>query len=259
MSIFVLSQVYFKLLFTLIGLSLFSSFTLAQGTNIAVASNFTAPMKHLVKVFEQDTNYKIKLSFGSSGKFYAQIKHGAPFDIFFSADQTKPLALLKDNLAVKNSQFTYAIGALALWSNLPNIEQVNASTLQQNTYNKLAFANPKLAPYGTAALQVLNNLNLSNLTRSKWVQGENISQTYQFISTGNADLGFIALSQIKNQDLINKKAIWIVPNHLYQPIKQDATLLKRGEHKQAAKQFMVFMQSNKAKRIIHSFGYQTAD
>ncbi|MFC3151454.1 molybdate ABC transporter substrate-binding protein [Litoribrevibacter euphylliae] len=248
---------------------------------IAVASNFTFAMKALIETFEQNTGHSVVASYGSSGKIFAQIQHGAPFQVFFSADQAKPIALetahKKAGFSVPNSRFTYAIGALALWSSKSDLITDGASVLSSDKFNKLAFANPKLAPYGAAAVQVLEQLKLVKSTRSKWVQGENIAQTYQFVSTGNADLGFIALSQLKQAELkqaqleqtqlrqdqqeqpsqISLGSSWIVPQSFYSPIKQDAILLKRGERSEAAKALISFVQSNEGKRIIESYGYTT--
>lgn len=243
---------------------------------IAVASNFTFAMKALIETFEQNTGHSVVASYGSSGKIFAQIQHGAPFQVFFSADQAKPIALEtaheKTGFSVPNSRFTYAIGALALWSSKSDLITDGANVLSSDKFNKLALANPKLAPYGAAAVQVLEQLKLVKSTRSRWVQGENIAQTYQFVSTSNADLGFVALSQLKQAQLkqaqlrqdqqeqpnqISLGSSWIVPQSFYSPIKQDAILLKRGERSEAAKALISFVQSNEGKRIIESYGYTT--
>ena len=238
----------------------------AQSINVAVASNFTHPIKALIKAFEKQSDHNVRVSFGSSGKFYAQIKHGAPFQVFLSADQTKPLALEKEGLVMAGSRFTYAIGRLAIWSSKENFIDERLIPLKNGHFNKLALANPKLAPYGVAAAQVLDNLKLTNSTQSKWVQGENIAQTYQFVSTGNSDLGFVALSQIiqhtKSQNSANTTSIkqgsaWVIPNHLHRPIRQDAVLLKRGKDNQTAYAFMQFLKNQQAKEIINTFGYET--
>jgi molybdate transport system substrate-binding protein len=238
-------------------LSLLPQLGLAEQINVAVASNFTAPMKAIVTAFEQQSEHRVKLSFGSSGKFFAQITHGAPFELFFSADQTKPKALEESGLIVPGSRFTYAIGALALWSSNPTLLKNNAGALKQGQFTKLALANPKLAPYGLAAVEVLEHLALTEHTKAKWVQGENIAQTYQFISTGNADIGFVAMSQIMQQGQINLGSSWLIPHELYSPIKQDAALLARGKNSPAAKALLTYIQSNQAKAIIESYGYTT--
>lgn len=229
----------------------------AEKITVAVASNFTAAMKDIVTEFEKASGHKVALSFGSSGKILAQIKHGAPFQAFFSADQTKPAVLEEDGLVVANSRFTYAIGGLVLWSTKPGIADEHTTVLKNRTFNKLAMANPKLAPYGRAAVQVLQNLNLENNTRDKWVQGENIAQTYQFVATGNTDLGFVALSQVMSKGHINGGSAWIIPRHLYQPIRQDAVLLRRGEDSQGARELLKFIRGSNAGAILESYGYQT--
>ncbi len=235
--------------------SLMVSVVNAEDITIAVASNFTASMKAIVKQFENNSGHKVKLVFGGSGKFYAQIKNGAPFQAFFSADQAKPIALEKQNLILENSRFTYATGRLALWSTAINVADLRVLALRQGHYNKLALANSKLAPYGRAAEETLNNLHLIDKTKEKWVKGENISQTYQFLSTGNADLGFVALSQIMKNKQITKGSAWIVPEHLHQPIKQDAVILLSGKNSAATIEFMQFMNSEEVKSIIKSYGY----
>lgn len=231
----------------------------AEQLMVAVASNFTATMRELSTAFTKESGHTLNISFGSSGKFYAQIIHGAPFQIFLSADQTKPEALIKAGFVAPASRFTYALGALALWS--PNTAVVDArgDVLSGGNYRKLAIANPLLAPYGAAAVDVLRHLNLEASTRSSWVSGENIAQTYQFVSTGNAELGFVSLSQIMDHGRLISGSVWIVPKDLYRLIKQDAVLLKTAEHNAAAQEFMAFLRSAKAKHIIRSYGYQLAD
>lgn len=227
--------------------------------HIAVASNFTFAMNELITQFEANTGHSVKASYGSSGKIYAQIQHGAPFQIFFSADQAKPKALENAGMVVADSRFTYAVGALVLWSTKPDLIVNGESVLSGDDFNKLALANPKLAPYGAAAVQVLEQLNRVKSTRSKWIQGENIAQTYQFVATGNADLGFVALSQLKQAQLKQASpkpdSSWVVPQTLYSPIKQDAVLLKRGKDSAAAKALISFIQSNQGRTIIESYGY----
>ncbi|PCK08598.1 MAG: molybdate ABC transporter substrate-binding protein [Alteromonadaceae bacterium] len=240
----------------LLVLSILPHVSRAESIHIAAASNFTGAMKALVAEFEQASGHKVHVSFGSSGKFYAQIMHGAPFQIFFSADQAKPKALEKSGLSVSGTRFTYAIGALALWSSKPGFIDSEGRRLRNGNFNKLALANPKLAPYGIAAIEVLESLKLKQNTRSKWVQGENIAQTYQFISTGNADLGFISLAQIRQKNQSTPGSVWIIPTTLHEPIRQDAVLLKRGEKNRAAQELLKFIRSEQAQTIIKSHGYQ---
>lgn len=234
-----------------------NSSTYAEEIHAAVASNFTAPMKDIVKQYEEESGNKVILSFGSSGKFFAQIQNGAPFQIFLSADESKPDALEKAGLIVTGTRFTYAIGALALWSVKPDFIDNNDARLKSGDFNKLALANPKLAPYGVAATEVLEGLGLTESTKSKWVMGENISQTYQFASTGNTDLGFVALSQIMSEGRITKGSSWIIPTDQYSPIRQDAVLLKSAKNSTAAKELLNYLRSDKARSIIHSYGYKT--
>lgn len=230
--------------------------SLAEELTVAVAANFTAAMKDIAAEFEEASGHRVRLAFGSSGKFYAQIKNGAPFQAFFSADTTKPAALEKDGLAVSGSRFTYAVGSLALWSADPALVDDRASVLKGGNFRKLALANPKLAPYGGAAVQVLRNLDLEETTRAKWVQGENIAQTFQFVATGNADLGFVALSQILRGGQVKAGSAWIVPGDLYSPICQDAVLLRRGADSKGAVEFLQFLRGDKARAIIESYGYR---
>lgn len=242
-------------LFSLIVVYLGSAFTSAEEINVAVASNFNAPMKMLVKEFESLSKHQVKLSFGSSGKIFAQIRHGAPFHVFFSADQTKPIALENAKLVKPGSRFTYATGALALWSSREGFLEEPQARLQTGDFNRLALANPKLAPYGTAAVQVLESFQAREITQKKWIQGENIAQTFQFVASGNADLGFVAVSQIlQNQGAGGSH--WIIPTAFYEPIRQDAVILKNAETNQAAIAFVEFIKQAKAQQIIESFGYR---
>jgi molybdate transport system substrate-binding protein len=236
-------------------LSAFSVFAQAKSVHVAVASNFSKTMKSLVTEFEKTSDYKIALSFGSSGKFYAQIKQGAPYELFFSADQAKPDALQKEGLVIASSRFTYATGRLAVWSARPDFSNEIETKLKEGAFNKLAFANPKLAPYGAAALQVLRNLKLIDTTQSKWVKGENVAQTYQFVSSGNADLGFVALSQLLGKSKLERGSYWVVPDIMHHAIKQDAVLLLGAAQSQGAKTFLDFIHTDKARNIIAQYGY----
>ncbi|MFT5840332.1 MAG: molybdate transport system substrate-binding protein [Flavobacteriales bacterium] len=246
---------------TWFGLILLTAFTLcteAKTVHVAVASNFSTTMQRLVTEFEKMSDYQIALSFGSSGKFYAQIKQGAPYEIFFSADQAKPDALQKEGLVMADNRFTYAIGRLAVWSARPDFANKIETKLTRGAFNKLAMANPKVAPYGAAALQVLTHLKLIEGTQSKWVRGANIAQTYQFVSSGNADLGFIALSQILGIDKVQKLkegSYWLVPDIMHSPIKQDVVLLNWAAKSLGAKAFLNFIHTDKAQNIITRFGY----
>lgn len=230
--------------------------THAEEIHAAVAANFTAAMNDIVAQFEKHSEHKVLLSFGSSGKIFAQIQNGAPFQIFLSADQEKPDALEKAGLTVPDSRFTYAVGALALWSTKPGFANDDAH-LKNGDFNKLALANPKLAPYGAAAIEVLESLKLRQSTEPQWVMGENIAQAYQFVSAGNADLGFVALSQIMEKGTMKEGSSWIIPAELYSPIRQDAVLLKRAKDSAGAKALLTYLRSEEARAIIHSYGYTT--
>ncbi len=221
---------------------------------VAVASNFNHTMKALVAEFEKAYPHKVKVSFGSSGKIYAQIIHGAPFDVFFSADQDKPNRLRNANMVVNRSQFTYAQGQLVLWSNNRNGLQQPVQILQQGRYQTLAMANAKLAPYGMAAKQVLEKLGVSSSKRHTWVQGENISQTFQFVRSKNVDLGFVALSQVRMLDQ-SEDSYWLIPQAMYLPILQDAVILTRAKHNSVAVDFVSFIQQPIGQQIIRSHGY----
>ena len=240
------------LIFALLATPLVS---LADKATVAVAANFISPMKAIVAEFEAATSHKIDLVFGSSGKLYAQITHGAPFDVFFSADQETPARLARDKLAIGDSQFTYALGALALWSADARRVDTDGKVLKTDDYQHLAIANPQLAPYGRAAMEVLTTLGLADTVADRLVQGENIAQAYQFVASGNAELGFVALSQVWTDDAFPVGSGWVIPATLYSPIRQDAVLLKRGRDNPAAIALIRFVNSAESRRIITSFGY----
>ena len=236
--------------------TLFDIPAMAADVHVAVAANFTAPIKQIAAGFEKETGHKVVLSFGASGKFYAQIKNGAPFQLFLSADDEKPAQLVKDGLAVANSRFTYAIGTLVLWSAKPGFVDAKGEVLSKGTFNKIAIANPKLAPYGVAATELLTKQGLLTTLTPKFVQGENISQTFQFVSTGNAELGFVALSQVMKEGKVATGSAWIVPGSMHSPIRQDAVLLATGKDNAAARALLEYLKSAKAKIIIRSYGYE---
>lgn len=229
--------------------------TQAAEVMAAVAANFTAPMKMLAKSFEQDTGHKLVLSFGSTGSFYAQIKNGAPFDVLLAADSDTPLRLEKDGLGVAGSRFTYATGRLVLWSPKAGVVDDQGSVLRSGKFQRLAIANPKLAPYGAAAMQVLANLGLEATVQPKLVQGENIAQAYQFTASENAQIGFVALSQVFMQGHVSQGSAWVVPAHLHAPLQQDAIVLRKGQDNPGAQALMVYLQSEKARRTLQTFGY----
>ncbi len=222
---------------------------------VAVAANFTAPAKRLAEAFEKATGHKAALSFGATGKFYAQIKNGAPFDVLLSADDTTPARLEAEGAAVNGSRFTYAIGQLVLWSAQPGLVDAKGEVLAKGTYQHLAIANPKLAPYGEAAIEALTALKLLDTVQPKLVQGENIGQAYQFVSTGNAELGFVALSQVMVDGRIGAGSAWRVPPALHQPIRQDAVLLIPAKANAAAQAWLKFLAGDQARAIIQGYGY----
>jgi len=236
-------------------LSLFAGLASADEVQVAVAANFTAPMQVIAAVFEKDTGHKAQLAFGSSGKFYAQIKNGAPFQVLLSADGEIPAKLEREGAAVPGTRFTYAIGKLALWSATEGMVDDKGEILKKGSYAHLAIANPKLAPYGAAAIETLKNLGVLEAVQAKFVQGENIAQTYQFVDSGNAELGFVALSQITKDGKLIKGSAWIVPSKLHAPIRQDAVILTTGKDNPAAGALMNFLKSAKAKGIIRAYGY----
>jgi molybdate transport system substrate-binding protein len=222
---------------------------------VAVAANFAAPMQKIAPLFEKDTGHKAILSFGSTGAFYAQIKNGGPFQVFLSADDETPLKLEREGYAVGGTRFTYATGKLVLWSKQQGFVDEKAEVLRSNNFQKIAIANPKLAPYGAAAIETINKLGLMQALQPKFVQGENIAQTFQFVNTENAQLGFVALSQVFSDGKITQGSGWIVPNNLHNPIQQDAVVLTAGQNNPAVSALIQYIKSDKAKVIIKSFGY----
>ena len=232
--------------------------TLAQADEVAVAvaANFTAPMQKIAAEFEKDTGHKAVLAFGATGRFYAQINNGAPFEVLLSADDETPAKLAKEGLAVDASRFTYAIGKLALWSKQPGLVDAQGQVLESGTFNKIALADPKLAPYGAAAVEVMTQLGVLNTLRPKFVQGENIAQTHQFVATQNAQLGFVALSQVMADGRLVEGSVWAVPATLYSPLRQDAVLLTKGQGNAAAAALLQYLKGDKAQAVIRGFGYE---
>jgi molybdate transport system substrate-binding protein len=223
---------------------------------VAVAANFTAPMRLIAQGFEAESSHKLLLSFGSTGKFYAQIRNGAPFDVFLSADDTTTLRLEKDALAVPGSRFIYATGRLVLWSAQPDLVDGSAAVLKSESFRHLAIAAPKLAPYGAAAMQTMQCLGLLSSLQARLVQGESIGQAYSFVASGNAELGFIAMSQVYQAGKLTNGSAWIVPSKLHKPIVQEAALLTRAKDSRAAAEFLSYLKSPPAKAVMQSFGYQ---
>ena len=227
----------------------------AAEVGVAVASNFMAPMQKIAQAFEQDTGHKAILAFGATGSFYAQIKHGAPFQVLLAADALTPLKLESEGLGVAGSRFTYAVGKLVLWSRQPGLVDDKGAILRSGRFERMALANPKLAPYGAAAVEVMRQMGVFKDIQPKLVQGENIAQTYQFIASGNAQLGFVALSQVMADGKLTQGSGWPVPPGLHAPILQDAILLTPGRNNPAAKALLGYLQGEKARAIIRASGY----
>jgi molybdate transport system substrate-binding protein len=227
----------------------------AAEVSVAVAANFTAPMQKIAQAFEQETGHKAVLSFGSTGNLYAQIQHGAPFQILLAADATTPVKIEKEGLGLAGSRFTYAIGKLVLWSKQPGLVDDKGDILRAGKFQRIAVANPKLAPYGAAAVETMTKLGVLKALQPKIVQGDNIAQTYQFTATENAQLGFVALSQVMSEGKIAQGSAWLVPAHLHASIQQDALLLTPGADNPAAKALMIFLRSERVKRLIRTYGY----
>ena len=228
---------------------------LADEVNVAVAANFTAPIKKIAAEFEKDTGHKAILSFGSTGKFYTQIREGAPFQVFFAADDETPARIEKEGGAVEGTRRTYAIGKLVLWSKQPGDVDDQGAVLKSGKVERLAIADPKLAPYGAAAVEAMTRFGVYDSLKSKIVQGESIGQTYQFAATGNAQMGFVALSQVFADGKVKEGSAWIVPADLYTPIRQDVVVLTKGKDNPAALALVEYMKGEKATAVIKSFGY----
>jgi molybdate transport system substrate-binding protein len=245
----------FQFLLVLSALLGFSSLGFADEVQVAVAANFTAPMQKIAVEFGRDTGHKALLTFGATGKFYAQIKNGAPFEVLLSADQETPARLEQEGAAASGSRFTYAIGKLVLWSTMEAIVDNKGEVLKRGGFDHIALANPKLAPYGAAAMEAMKALGVADTLAPKFVQGENIAQTYQFVATANALLGFVAMSQVYEDGKLNSGSAWVVPASLYSPIRQDAVILDKGRDSAAAAALMKYLKGDKAKAVIKSYGY----
>jgi molybdate transport system substrate-binding protein len=228
----------------------------AAEIRVAVAANFAQTLKEIVTLFEKDTGHKVALTQGSTGKLYAQISQGAPFDVLLSADDETPEKLVREGKAVNGTQFTYAVGLLALWSPKSDMVDEGGQVLKTDKFRFIAIANSRVAPYGRAAVQVMQKLGVLNLIEPRVVQGESITQTFQFVSTGNAQLGFVALSQIIDHGKIKSGSAWIVPETMHETLKQDAVLLNSAKDAAAATALLSFLKSDKAKKIMAAHGYQ---
>jgi molybdate transport system substrate-binding protein len=242
-----------KNLSLLLAALVFSANAHAAETSIAVASNFAEPIKAVVAGFEKSSGHTVKVSTGASGKFYAQIVNGAPFDVMLSADDETPAKLVAGKQAVAGTAFTYATGKLALWSAKAGVVDGSADALKRD-YRFVAIANPKLAPYGRAAMETLAALKIL-VPPAKLATGENIGQTYQFAQTGNADFGFVALSQVWKDGKFNTGSGWIVPATLHTPIRQDAVLLEKGRNNAAASALLAYLKTPAVRALIARYGY----
>jgi molybdate transport system substrate-binding protein len=228
----------------------------AETVQVAVAANFAAPLKALARDFEKDSGHKLLMSAGATGKLFAQIKSGAPFDVLLAADSATPARLIQEDQALASSRFTYATGRLVLWSADAQGVDALGEVLKTGHFKHLAIAAPKLAPYGAAAVQTLTALGLLGTLTPRLVQGESIGQTYSFVATGNAELGFVALSQLVENGKLRQGSGWTVPTQLHAPLHQDAVLLNKGKSNPAATALLVFLKTEKSKSVIRSFGYE---
>ncbi|WP_312511001.1 molybdate ABC transporter substrate-binding protein [Massilia sp.] len=228
----------------------------AGEVQVAVAANFAGPMEKLAAEFQKDTGHKAVVATGATGKFYAQIRNGAPFEVLLAADDETPARLEKEGQVVAGSRFTYAVGRLVLWSAKDNYVDAAGNVLKTGDFKHLSIANPKTAPYGAAAISTLERLGLRDKLQPRFVQGENIAQAWQFASTGNAELGFVAQSQVWRDGKFTSGSGWIVPASMHDPIRQDAALLNKGGNNPAAQALLQYLRSDKAKALIRTFGYE---
>jgi molybdate transport system substrate-binding protein len=246
--------------FKLIGVALFGAAltlaaapALAADTQVAVAANFTEPAKEIAAAFKAKTGHTATLSFGASGQFYTQMAHGAPYEVFLSADAERPKKAEDEGLAVKGTRYTYAFGRLVLYSKTPGLVDAKGAVLKSDGFAKLAIADPTAAPYGAAAIQTMRKLGVYDALTPRIVRGSSITQAYQYVATGNAELGFVALSQVIDEPGGSR---WVVPAADHAPIEQQAVLLKTGEKNPAARAFLVFLRSPAAIAIIKRYGYE---
>jgi molybdate transport system substrate-binding protein len=228
---------------------------LAAEAQVAVAANFAEPIKAIAAVLQKTTGHTIKVTLGATGKLYAQIKNGAPFDVLLSADTSTPEKLEKEGLGQPGSRFTYAIGKLVLWSADAKRVDAKGDVLKAPNLGKVSYANPKIAPYGAAAVQVIDMLGLTAALTPKLVQGESIGQTFTFVSTGNADVGFVAMSQVLEGGKLKSGSMWVVTQNLYDPIRQDAVVLQKAAGNEAMQALMKLLKSPNIKDLIRSYGY----
>lgn len=227
----------------------------AGEVQVAVAANFSAPMQEIAHDFERDSGHKVLVSVGATGKFYAQIKNGAPFEVLLAADSETASRLSAEGNAVAGSQFTYAIGKLVLWSPTPGLVDDKGQVLKSANITHVSYCNPKVAPYGAAAVEAMKSLGVYEALKSKLVEGDSVGQAYLFVSTGSAQVGFVALSQVYKDGKIASGSAWILPANLYAPIRQDAVVLTKGKDNVAAADFVRYLKSDKAKAVMRAYGY----
>jgi molybdate transport system substrate-binding protein len=227
----------------------------AAEAQIAVAANFAEPIKAIAAELQKTSGHRLKITLGSTGKLYAQIRNGAPFDVLLAADAKTPALLEQEGLALPGSRFTYATGQLALWSARPGRVDDQGAVLRRADLGKVAYAAPKVAPYGAAAVQAMERLGLSAALAPRLVQGESIGQAFSFVFTGNADVGFVALSQVLSGGQLKSGSVWVLPPTLYDPIRQDAVVLKRGANNAAAQALMKLLNSPQGRALVASYGY----
>lgn len=239
----------------LLWLSLVADSGRAEEVQVAVAANFSGAMKALAQVFEQESGHQARIITGATGKFYAQIKNGAPFQVLLAADTQTPLLLEQEGFAVPGSRFTYAVGRLVLWSKQRDLVDAQGDVLRSARFKRLAIADPRLAPYGAAAVQVLERMGLFVQVKDRLVQGDSVVQAYQFVASGNAELGLLARAQL----IVDGKPVagssWLVPEYMHSPLRQDAVLLKLGQSNPAALSFVQFLQSPRARAMVREHGY----
>ncbi|BAP89050.1 molybdenum ABC transporter, periplasmic molybdate-binding protein ModA [Burkholderiales bacterium GJ-E10] len=229
-----------------------------EEVRIAVAANFTEPVRRIAAKFERETRNTVKASFGATGMLYAQIRNGAPFEVLLAADEATPRKLVAEGLGVASSEFPYAIGKLVLWSPKPGFVDGRGAVLRSDRFAHLSYCDPKLAPYGAAAVATMRSLGVYEALQTKLVEGQDITQAYQFAASGEADLGFVALSQVFRDGRLRGGSAWIVPAEHYSPIRQDAVLLRSAADHAAALAFLRFLRSDRAKAVIRSYGYGVA-
>lgn len=236
-------------------LTLLATSAKAAEVKVAVAANFTEPVKEIAALFEKTTGHRLILSFGATGAFYAQISQGAPFEVFLTADKATPAKAVTEGHAVAGTAFTYAVGKLVLYSKTPGLT-LGEGTLKDAKFAKIALANPATAPYGAAAVEVMKALGVHETLQPRIVQGTNIAQTFQFIDTANAEVGFVALAQVA---FVEGGSRWIVPGNLHAPVFQDAVLLKTGADNATAREFLTYLKGAEARKVIEKFGYGIGD